>query len=29
MAQPPTKEEIEKMMEVAPRYGIKILVPEH
>jgi quercetin dioxygenase-like cupin family protein len=28
-AQPPTKQEIEKMMEAAPRYGIKILVPEH
>jgi quercetin dioxygenase-like cupin family protein len=28
-AESPTKEEIDKMMEVAPRYGIKILVPEH
>jgi hypothetical protein len=28
-AQPPTKQEIEKQMEAAPRYGMKILVPEH
>jgi quercetin dioxygenase-like cupin family protein len=28
-AQPPTKQEIEKMLEAAPRYGIKILVTEH
>jgi quercetin dioxygenase-like cupin family protein len=27
--QPATKEEIEKMMEVAPCYGVKILLPEH
>jgi quercetin dioxygenase-like cupin family protein len=28
-APPTTREEIEKLMEAAPRYGMKILVPEH
>ena len=28
-APPPTKEEIEKMVEIAPRYGIKIMLPGH
>jgi quercetin dioxygenase-like cupin family protein len=28
-AAPPTKEEIEKLLEVAPRYGVEILVPGH
>jgi len=26
---PPTKEEIEKLLAVAPRYGIEIMLPEH
>jgi hypothetical protein len=26
---PPTKEEIEKLLAVAPRYGIEIRMPEH
>jgi hypothetical protein len=25
----PTKEDIEKLMAVAPRYGIEIMVPQH
>ncbi len=28
-ALPPTKEEIEKLLEIAPRYGIEIRVPHH
>ena len=28
-ASPPTKEEIEKMLDVAPRYGIEIRLPPH
>jgi hypothetical protein len=28
-AAPPTKEEIEKLLAVAPRYGIKIMLPTH
>ena len=28
-APPPTKEEIEKLMEIAPRYGIEIRLPGH
>ena len=28
-ALPPTKEEIEKLLTIAPRYGIKIRVPHH
>ena len=28
-ALPPTKEEIEKLMAIAPRYGIDILLPKH
>ncbi len=28
-ASPPTKAEIEKLLEVAPRYGIEIRFPEH
>ncbi len=28
-AAPPTKTEIEKLLEVAPRYGLEILVPHH
>jgi quercetin dioxygenase-like cupin family protein len=26
---PPTKEEIEKLLTVAPRYGIEIMLPKH
>ena len=29
MASPPTAEEIQKLLEVAPRYGIEIRVPQH
>ena len=28
-AQPPTKQEIEKLLAVAPRYGIEIRLPHH
>ena len=28
-ASPPTKDEIEKLIEIAPRYGIEIRVPHH
>ena len=28
-ASPPTKEEIEKLLAVAPRYGVEIRLPEH
>ena len=28
-ASPPTKAEIEKLLEIAPRYGIEIRLPEH
>jgi mannose-6-phosphate isomerase-like protein (cupin superfamily) len=28
-ASPPTKEEIEKLLAIAPRYGIEIRLPEH
>jgi quercetin dioxygenase-like cupin family protein len=28
-ALPPTKEEIDKLMAVAPRYGVEILLPQH
>jgi len=28
-APPPTKEEIEKLLAVAPRYGIEIMLPPH
>lgn len=28
-APPPTKEEIEKLLAIAPRYGIEILLPRH
>jgi hypothetical protein len=28
-APPPTKAEVEKLLEVAPRYGIEILAPGH
>jgi len=28
-ALPPTKEEIEKLLTIAPRYGIEIRVPHH
>ena len=28
-AAPPTKEEIEKLLEIAPRYGIEIRLPKH
>ena len=28
-AAPPTKEEIEKLLAVAPSYGIKIMLPGH
>lgn len=28
-APPPTKEEIEKLLQIAPRYGIEILLPKH
>ncbi len=28
-ASPPTKDEIEKLLAIAPSYGIEILVPEH
>ena len=28
-ASPPTKEEIEKLLEIAPRYGIEIRLPGH
>jgi hypothetical protein len=28
-APPPTKAEIEKMLEIAPRYGIEIKLPGH
>lgn len=28
-AQPPSREEIEKLLTVAPMYGVEILVPEH
>jgi len=28
-AVPPTKEEIEKLLAIAPRYGIEIMLPEH
>ncbi len=28
-ALPPTKSEIEKMLEVAPRYGVEIILPKH
>ena len=28
-APPPTKEEIEKLLEIAPRYGIEIKLPHH
>jgi len=28
-ALPTTKEEIEKLLEIAPRYGIEIRLPEH
>lgn len=28
-APPPTKEEIEKLLEIAPRYGIEIILPKH
>jgi len=28
-ALPPTKEEIEKLLAVAPKYGIEIKLPEH
>ena len=29
IASPPAKEEIEKLLEIAPRYGIEIRLPEH
>ena len=29
IASPPTKEEIEKLLEIAPRYGIEIRLPAH
>ncbi len=28
-APPPTKQEIEKLLEVAPRYGIEVRLPHH
>lgn len=28
-AAPPTKAEIEKLLEIAPRYGIEIMLPKH
>ncbi len=28
-ASPPTKAEIEKLLEAAPRYGVELLLPEH
>jgi hypothetical protein len=28
-AQPPTKEEIEKLLAIAPKYGIQIKLPGH
>lgn len=28
-AQPPTKDEIEKLLAVAPKYGIEISLPGH
>jgi quercetin dioxygenase-like cupin family protein len=29
IAAPPTKEEIDKLLEIAPRYGIEIKLPQH
>jgi hypothetical protein len=28
-ASPPTKEEIERLLAVAPKYGIEIMLPKH
>jgi hypothetical protein len=28
-ASPPTKKEIEKLLKIAPRYGIEIRLPKH
>jgi hypothetical protein len=27
--EPPTKEQIDKLLDVAPKYGIEITLPEH